>query len=335
MNNSFGAFFGGLLAIVLLAIFSISTWYMIFSVIGHCKPPAGVANFVCSRPGAELFSEGFRNVVTTVGGLVSALVIAQLSVTEPGATPRVGHFVPTTETGQFRTNLIIVGYLLVWLATGVAALVVGVMLYPQVSSTVSDIGSTWLGLAVSAAYAYFGIRPSGGPPAEQLQREEAVRRQAEMERNAAVTTASVVDQLKTNIANGRIIFDPGKESQLKGELLGTAIGTVATAKLQSLVLSLSNTVPLVRISSIVRTEGHHGTGRAVDIGNEDIAGTLLPLVATDAKVAALAIDEIIFDAKVAGKTDRNFWNYDVGAKHAYDTATLDKHMDHIHFAVTA
>jgi hypothetical protein len=85
----------------------------------------------------------------------------------------------------------------------------------------------------------------------------------------------------------------------------------------------------------VRSAGHHGSGRAVDIGNEEIAGSLLPQVATDAQVAALKIDELIFDATVAGQSPRNKWNYDRGVKHNYDSATLDDHRDHIHFAVKA
>jgi hypothetical protein len=45
------------------------------------------------------------------------------------------------------------------------------------------------------------------------------------------------------------------------------------------------------------------------------------------------IDDLIFDAAIAGDTDRNKWNYDQGAKHNYGTSTLDDHKDHIHFAV--
>jgi len=101
---------------------------------------------------------------------------------------------------------------------------------------------------------------------------------------------------------------------------------------QKLVLDLSNRAT-IRISSVVRSEGHHGSGRAVDIGNEGIARTLLPAIATDATVKQLSIDELIFDATVAGKDNRNEWNYDQGKKHNYNNKTLDDHRDHIHFAV--
>ncbi len=146
--------------------------------------------------------------------------------------------------------------------------------------------------------------------------------------------SNVVTDLKAQIAAGKIIFDAGEEDKLEKELLGQNTGTRVTAKLQSLVLELSKRVSSkIRVSSLVRSGGTHGAGRAVDVGNEEIAGGLLPQVATPAEVAALNIDDIIFDAQVAGKTDRNHWNYNAGIKHNFDKPTLDAHEDHIHFSV--
>jgi len=121
---------------------------------------------------------------------------------------------------------------------------------------------------------------------------------------------------------------------LRKELLGENDGIRASELLQKLVLKVSN-LQKIRISSIVRSEGHHGEGRAFDVGNEDIAAMLLPAIATDAKVHEFKIDEIIFDATVAGQSERNHWNYDVGERHKYNSATLDQHKNHIHFAVKA
>jgi hypothetical protein len=67
--------------------------------------------------------------------------------------------VPGTTEQTTTTTTIAILYLLGWMSTGLAALVLGVMLYPKASQTLNDIGTTWLGLAVSAAYAYFGISP--------------------------------------------------------------------------------------------------------------------------------------------------------------------------------
>jgi hypothetical protein len=155
----------------------------------------------------------------------------------------------------------------------------------------------------------------------------------------AAAQGPVVEALKAQIAAGRIIFDPPNQTRLKNQLLGLNRGTKVTGKLQSLVLELSRLAPgldPIRISSLVRSSsGHHRSGRAVDIGNEEIADELLKHVATDAKVEELAIDELIFDATVVGESPRNKWNYDQGVKHNFNAATLDQHRNHIHFAVKA
>jgi hypothetical protein len=149
---------------------------------------------------------------------------------------------------------------------------------------------------------------------------------------------SVVDDLRTQITAGRIIFDPPttKAKRLRRELLGENTGTQVTESLQRLVLELSRRAR-IRLSDIVRdgAGSHHTRGRAVDVGNEDVAASLLPGVATDAMVEEFDIDEIIFDARVAGQTDRNHWNYDQGRKHNFNAATLNQHGNHIHFAVKA
>ncbi|MBY0279527.1 hypothetical protein K2Z84_29690 [Candidatus Binatia bacterium] len=146
---------------------------------------------------------------------------------------------------------------------------------------------------------------------------------------------AIVDDLKAKISEGRIIFDPTQPpNKLRDELLGASSGTKVTETLQKLVLAVCE-LAKIRISSIVRNEGLHGQGRAFDVGNEDVAKTILPILATDAKVAALDIDEIIFDATVAGESSRNKWNYDQGSKHDFDATTLDKHRDHVHFGVKA
>jgi hypothetical protein len=146
---------------------------------------------------------------------------------------------------------------------------------------------------------------------------------------------SVVQKLRQQIAAGKIRFDAAR---LERELLGLNAGITVSPKLQSLVLTLSELAQShIRVSSLLRTgtASHHTTGRAVDIGNEEIAGDLLPRIATDAQVAALGIDEVIFDAALVGSGDRNKWNYDRGRKHKFDTVTLNAHGNHIHFAVKA
>lgn len=148
---------------------------------------------------------------------------------------------------------------------------------------------------------------------------------------------SLVDDLRTQIAEDRITFDgpASKSRRLRRELLGENEGTKVTEALQELVLEVSSRAR-IRISSIIRDGStHHARGRAFDVGNQEIAAGLLPGIATDARVGSLRIDEIIFDAGVAGQSDRNRWNYDRGVKHNFNSRTLSDHDDHIHFAVRA
>lgn len=148
---------------------------------------------------------------------------------------------------------------------------------------------------------------------------------------------SVIDDLRSQISSGRITFDPpaSKSLKLRRELLGENTGTEVTESLQELVLAVSRR-SRIRISSIVRNDrGHHSRGRAFDVGNEEVAGALLPGIATDAKVEELRIDELIFDATLAGQANRNHWNYDRGRKHNFNSTTLNQHRNHIHFAVKA
>lgn len=106
------------------------------------------------------FSAGVTYVVTTIGGLVSALVVAKLALTKPGETPTLTRMVEGVSLLRIRlSKFLAIGYLVAWLAVGLAALIVGVMVFPGSSSTLSDIGTTWLGLAVAAGYAYFGLNP--------------------------------------------------------------------------------------------------------------------------------------------------------------------------------
>lgn len=154
MSAKPGLVFGGIVASILLGLYAGTLVYMIWEVV-DLGSKAGTAESIT-------FNEGLVAVVTAAGGLVSALVISQLAVTEPGDDPgimRIG-----ANPGQQQSwwvTLLIWLYLSAWLVVGLSALVFGVMVYPGVSTTVSDIGTTWLGLAVASGYAYFAVRPKG------------------------------------------------------------------------------------------------------------------------------------------------------------------------------
>lgn len=150
MSKSFATLFGGVIAIILLGLYTFTMIYMISVArcvsLGECLPnniPAGVIY-----------------IHTTVGGLVSALVVAELALTRPGEAPGAKTLASDlSEYAQRITAYTAGGYVLVWIVSGLAALVAGSMLYPDAVKTLSDAGTTWLGIAVAAAYSYFGIRP--------------------------------------------------------------------------------------------------------------------------------------------------------------------------------
>jgi hypothetical protein len=152
---------------------------------------------------------------------------------------------------------------------------------------------------------------------------------------AVAVGGSVVDGLRAQIKAGKITFD---KPSLQSELLGLNVGTKVTPKLQALILKLCDMTPVIKISSLVRPAAgsFHAQGRAVDIGNEEIAAALLPMIATAQQVAALGIDELIFDARrINVANDPNKFNFDQGRKHDFNPGTIGDHGNHIHFAVTA
>ena len=151
MSNSISSIFGAIIAFLLFLIYLTTIIFMlsrIFSLNGG--------------GGTSIeFNTGITYVVTTIGGLVSALVIAQLAVTKPGENPAIVKVANVRgEFTQHKTaTSLAYFYLGGWLLAGTACLIIGVMIYPDASKTISDIGTTWLGLAVAAGYSYFGIQP--------------------------------------------------------------------------------------------------------------------------------------------------------------------------------
>lgn len=138
---------------------------------------------------------------------------------------------------------------------------------------------------------------------------------------------SDVDEIERLICAGRLTF---QDPKFRDMLLGESV----SPHLQALVVHLCFLEPKIEISSVVRARRGHPEGRAVDIGNEWIARTLLPKIALDAEVKRLKIDQIIFDAREAdAHYDPNRWNYNGGRKGVYGEGDLKEHRNHIHLAV--
>lgn len=158
MSKTFPLIFGGIVAYMLLVLYAGSVVYMAKGVVQHGYKEWSLEK---DKKTKTTFSSGLVYVVTTIGGLVSALVIAKLANAKPGESPAL--MLTAEETSEWTAKLasyLAAAYLIVWMSAGLAALLVGVMIFPDSNSTLSDIGTTWLGLAVASGYAYFGLSPA-------------------------------------------------------------------------------------------------------------------------------------------------------------------------------
>lgn len=146
------AVFGGVIATVLLGIYLhlISLGYRIV----ECVNTPG-----CTGYGLADFNSGMAQALSIIGGLVSALVIAELAATKRGEPP-AARALSVNATPRARGVLKIVTsvYILVWTLAGLAAFFVG-LYHPNDLPPITNLGQGWLGLAVASAYAYFGIEP--------------------------------------------------------------------------------------------------------------------------------------------------------------------------------
>jgi len=148
MKNAFAVVFGGVIAFILLMLYAGTVGYMIWAIA------------VPEHAETVIFSQGLIFVVTTINGLVSALVVTNLAITKPGENPAiVRDAVRADGTPNPWVTRLTAGYIAIWLLVGLSALVMGVMIFPDVNTTLKDIGTTWLGLAVVAGYSYFGVTP--------------------------------------------------------------------------------------------------------------------------------------------------------------------------------
>lgn len=148
------ALFGGTIAVVLLGIY---VWLVGFGYeIVECATRVG-----CTDSSVGQFKPSMAQALAEIGGLVAALVIAELAITKPGEPP-ASRVLATDASDRAKTLLKIVSavYVLVWLLTGLLAYVVGLN-HPDTLPAFTSVGQSWLGLAVAAAYAYFGLNRNG------------------------------------------------------------------------------------------------------------------------------------------------------------------------------
>ena len=98
-------------------------------------------------------------ILNVVGGLVSALVIAELAITQPGDLPSAQILKRRhTKSEHKLATIISTAFIVVWLLGGAAAVLM-YLLYPNaIPTTLSEFAKAWLGLALASAYSYLGIK---------------------------------------------------------------------------------------------------------------------------------------------------------------------------------
>lgn len=147
------AAFGGLIAVILLAIYV--HLIRVALLVVDCLNTTGCSNYT-----ASYFNEGMAQALSIIGGLVSALVIAELAITKPGEAPVARALAQNASQLSVRAlKIVSTFYVLVWIGAGLWAFLVG-LYHPKDLPPLTNLGQAWLGLAVAAAYAYFGLKPS-------------------------------------------------------------------------------------------------------------------------------------------------------------------------------
>jgi ABC-type thiamin/hydroxymethylpyrimidine transport system permease subunit len=144
--------FGGLISVILLGIY-VHLIHVAVKVV-YCVAPA------CTAYPSAYFNDGMAQALSVIGGLVSALVIAELAVAKPGEALVRGALAKDASTVAVNiVSIVATFYVIVWIGAGLTSFFVG-LYHPKEVPQLTTLGQAWLGLAVSAAYAYFGIKPA-------------------------------------------------------------------------------------------------------------------------------------------------------------------------------
>ena len=137
----------GLLAYAFLGLYA----FVLVKAIGyaHIKDP----------PADAALSDEAWWLLQSIGALVSAVVAAELAVTNRGEAP-AGRALGFTGAGEEPTTgarIATLAYLAVWLGLGLLAVVFGMVECKTRVPALIDFAKAWVGLALGAAYAYLGV----------------------------------------------------------------------------------------------------------------------------------------------------------------------------------
>jgi hypothetical protein len=142
------AIFGSAIACILLGLYVYLVWSAA-SVVG-CSP----------EPGCKVaFTDSMASAMSSIGGLIAALVIAELAITKPGEAPAARILASGASPAATKAlGAVTAVYIVVWILCGLRALLIG-WHHPRDVEALTSLGESWLGVAVAAGYAYFGVNP--------------------------------------------------------------------------------------------------------------------------------------------------------------------------------
>lgn len=144
---------GAVLAVVLLLLYGYSVSYAIYLVHFAQYAEGEVVSVV-----AKSKFEGYNEAISLIGGLVSALVIAVLAATPAKEQPSLRNFnADLSDEQNNKSKIVIWTYMLVWLFIGLASYIFGKFLHNGVLEPLTTHAQSWLGFAITATYAYFGL----------------------------------------------------------------------------------------------------------------------------------------------------------------------------------
>ena len=139
--------FGGIISCILIGMYV----YLVWIAVSVVTAQGSVTTIE--------FNDQMASALSLIGGLVSALVIAELAITKPGEMPLQRAYTDADKVSKKAfIRIVTIGYVIVWIITGLTAFIVSLR-KPDILQPLTDLGQTWLGLAVAAGYAYFGITP--------------------------------------------------------------------------------------------------------------------------------------------------------------------------------
>lgn len=138
MDKEFKFWLSTFIAYILIILYAAAVIIMIFN---H--------ELVSPETSDEQIVSGIETITTLVSGLISALIISILAVSEKNPVEKLTGRKSKIERKVFLIYL----YACTWMIVGVTALIMGTVLgkvQPVFITTVSDLGTAWLATAVAS-----------------------------------------------------------------------------------------------------------------------------------------------------------------------------------------